>query len=123
MQKCLKLLTLKEILEMLKYLVRCFDIFEESVSITLDEKYFRPNFPSFLKVTEWCNLIIDSHLVQLVLVDECYDIVQQLNNLVSRHVQLIEAMAGLRGCLAHYFEQDPLNSAEIGDYQIEIFRL
>jgi len=95
--------------------------------------------PTLHAIIRWCNLIIDSHLTMLVLVDECNEALTILNQATLNYLEIIDHMAALEGmslvifrnnnfthfsvgCVQHLVLQSPLpEQKEIADYSVEHF--
>jgi len=61
---------------------------------------------------------------ELILVDDCKDLVMTLGKDVQEHLKICEQLQVLRGALIHYMHHDPTRrNDENSDYSIETFAL
>eukprot|EP01130_Rhizamoeba_saxonica_P001647 TRINITY_DN11524_c0_g1_i1.p1 TRINITY_DN11524_c0_g1~~TRINITY_DN11524_c0_g1_i1.p1 ORF type:complete len:744 (-),score=127.17 TRINITY_DN11524_c0_g1_i1:94-2268(-) len=120
MQRCLRSLSLKEVLVTITFLSNWLDNY--SLTISKISQKNRLRIPSLIQVIEWCTYLIDSHLSQLILVDECHETIEKIQKSVNAHAEICEVLGGLVGCLGHYFQSETPR-AEISEYQIEVYRI
>ena len=124
LQYCMQLLTLKEIVAVLKFLLGWFELSstltDSAESHPHDNHFSRP---SLGKVVTWANALIDSHLAELILVPDCARLLRRLHNAISSTIELCDGMQDLRGCLVNYFDHDPSPRDSGSDYSIELLRL
>jgi hypothetical protein len=74
-------------------------------------------------------MIIDSHISELILVDECSELVEEIEKVVKEHIHFCEEIQTLKGCLNYYFNtfvfsqpqpQQQQQQQNIPDYSLEI---
>jgi len=97
-------LSQKEVLILLEYLTNSITLLSNP-----KEMHSQWNPPPSHMIT-WCNLIMDSHLSMLILVDECNEAFIKLNNAIQNHLAVLDSMAMMQGFVNHLAQQKPLPS-------------
>jgi len=122
MQPWIKTFTQKEILVLISFLTRWIQEFSSKSLHKIEEEWNGKKIPTLHAIIRWCNLIIDSHLTMLVLVDECNEALSILNQATLNYLEIIDHMAALEGCVQHLVLQSPLpEQKEIADYSVDHF--
>ncbi len=78
---------------------------------------------SYFKVLDWLNVMIDSHLPKLLLMDEWQEHIIELKQAINAQVEFCDRIQPLKGHISHLINGGRLPSQErLTDYSIEILK-
>eukprot|EP00696_Hemimastix_kukwesjijk_P001383 gnl/Hemi2/11754_TR4034_c0_g1_i1.p1 gnl/Hemi2/11754_TR4034_c0_g1~~gnl/Hemi2/11754_TR4034_c0_g1_i1.p1 ORF type:complete len:739 (+),score=187.30 gnl/Hemi2/11754_TR4034_c0_g1_i1:83-2299(+) len=114
----LKRLSLSEVIILLRFLVKWWSKHESLPPASLKIPDVRT--PSFTQVLGWISLVTDSHFAELVLVDDCQQLVKTMQRLGRSQVKLLANLLELKAYLGHFLVGKPIPVTEVPDYSIDI---
>jgi hypothetical protein len=125
MQQFVKDLSADEIQAVLSCLVEWLQRYTEKLAVappTLSLKDYGA-VPSLAQVVGWLSLLVDSHLTQLILMDQWQPQLLTAKRLLNAQVELCDVTQPLTGALAHLVQAGKLPLQETAAYSIELLRL
>eukprot|EP01129_Flabellula_baltica_P012405 TRINITY_DN5601_c0_g1_i1.p1 TRINITY_DN5601_c0_g1~~TRINITY_DN5601_c0_g1_i1.p1 ORF type:complete len:738 (+),score=141.31 TRINITY_DN5601_c0_g1_i1:18-2231(+) len=119
-QRRLKALDLKQILELLEYIHYWLLNYRNIPHGTIEGYYIRA--PTFSQILTWSNLIIDSHFARLVTVSDCYPVLEKIYTLVEENAVQMEYLLTIWTSVGNFLEKTPEHT-ETGDYVVEVLTI
>lgn len=126
LQPYMKKFTVKEIVEIINYLVAGFDSALETPKepkakwVKKKSKFLRT--PKTEQLLEWASALVDTHMSALVLIDECNEAVKKLSECVNNHVNLCRSISPLLGIIDHMLNSGnlptPISHLKGSGYQL-----
>jgi len=120
-QQSLKSLNIHEVMVFLRYVLRWLATYRGTPIVTDIRQHIA--IPSLSQILKWATMIIDTHIASLILVEECNELLFQLQSAVKEHIHYCEELQNLKGCINYYFNTYVISEQSVPDYSIEFLEL
>jgi Nucleolar protein 11 C-terminal domain len=133
-QHALKYLTLEVVIRLLRYLLTWFRLHARYSAKFLSAQaaarrqqrgkhLFTAPTPELGDIVTWLSLVLDAHFAELVLVQECHDLMRAIQECTRDQVALCERLEPLAGFLDVFLNNKPVPEGRQTDYVVESLAL
>ncbi|KAL6066891.1 hypothetical protein QOT17_009252 [Balamuthia mandrillaris] len=101
MLSCLRVLSIPHVMHLLSHLKSWVLYYCRTTSNTKASKKMHWVIPPLANVVDWINLLIDSHLSSIILMEECHSLVREVKTVIEEELKVCEKLEDLQGYIQH----------------------